>query len=143
MPDPIHRDLAAGRWHELSLLEQLGNIGSEVSRAINARAQGNRERMLKAVDRGLELIDLTLADPKLAGRRKEICRVREVVCDFFYGDNEYHSTAESLDKYFRPYALAARRALIHSRTESERPTQPPTPERKTEGPTSRPILYGK
>lgn len=133
MPDPIHRDLAAGRWHELSLLEQLGNIGSEVSRAINARAQGNRERMLKAVDRGLELIDLTLADPKLAGRRKEICRVREVVCDFFCGDNEYHSTAESLDKYFRPYALAARQALIRSRTESEPGGQPITPAQRQHG----------
>ena len=29
-----HRDMAAGRWHELTLAEQLGNIGSEVSRAI-------------------------------------------------------------------------------------------------------------
>ena len=28
-----HRDLAAGRWWELSLAEQLGNIGSEISRA--------------------------------------------------------------------------------------------------------------
>ena len=101
--------LAGGRWHELTLAEQLGNIGSEISRAGSARARGNNDRMFKAVDRALELFDLTLADPKLAGRRKEICRAREVVCDFFYGDNEYGSNAASLDKYFRPYALAARR----------------------------------
>lgn len=29
----IHKELAAGRWFELSLAEQLGNIGSEVLRA--------------------------------------------------------------------------------------------------------------
>ena len=109
MPSPKHPGLAGGRWHELTLAEQLGNIGSEVSRACNARARGNNDRMFKAVDRALELFDLTLADPKLAGRRKEICRAREVVCDFFYGDNEYSSDPASLDKYFRPYALAARR----------------------------------
>ena len=26
----LHQDLAAGRWKELSLMEQLANIGSEV-----------------------------------------------------------------------------------------------------------------
>ncbi len=33
-----HRDLAAGRWWELSLAEQLGNVGSEVSRAARSTA---------------------------------------------------------------------------------------------------------
>lgn len=26
----VHRDLAAGRWFDLSLVEQLANVGSEV-----------------------------------------------------------------------------------------------------------------
>jgi hypothetical protein len=34
-----HRDLAAGRWWQLSLAEQLGNIGSEVSRAVRWHSQ--------------------------------------------------------------------------------------------------------
>jgi len=92
----------------MSLCEQLGNIGSEISRASIARGAGNQVRMLKAVDRALELFDLTLADPKLAGRRREICRAREVVCDFYYGDNDYASDEESLDRYFRFFAIAAR-----------------------------------
>ena len=29
-----HRDLAAGRWWELSLAAQLGNVGSEIGRAL-------------------------------------------------------------------------------------------------------------
>jgi len=33
----VHRDLAAGRWKELGLSEQMGNIGSEVHRALKWR----------------------------------------------------------------------------------------------------------
>lgn len=104
-----HGDLAAGRWHSMSLMEQLGNAGSEVSRALRARAQGHTDRERSALARFLDLIDMTLADPRLQGRRKEICRVREIVCDYFVGENLYRSTAESLDRYFLPYARVARR----------------------------------
>ena len=34
-----HQDLADGRWWELSLAEQLGHVGSEVSRAIRWRSR--------------------------------------------------------------------------------------------------------
>ena len=86
----------------------MGNIGSEVGRSINARAAGNDKRMNGALDRALELFDLTIADPKNRGAcLKEICRAREVVCDFLFGDNEYSSTGESLDRYFMAFALAA------------------------------------
>ena len=104
-----HADLAAGRWHSMSLMEQLGNAGSEVSRALRARAQGQADRERSALNRFLDLIDLTIADPRLRGRRKEICRVREIVCDYFVGGNIYRSTADSLDRYFMPYARAATR----------------------------------
>ena len=106
-----HRDLAAGRWRELTLAEQLGNIGSEVSRA--ARWSGrNPELAQGALYRALELFDLTLADPrhqKSVARLREIARAREVVTDFFAGPNEYGSTATSLQRYFDAYAIAARR----------------------------------
>jgi hypothetical protein len=104
-----HPNLAAGRWHSMSLMEQLGNAGSEVSRALRARASGNAARERSALHRFLELMDLTIADPRMKGRRKELCRAREVVCDFFVGDNAYRSTPESLDRYFLAFATAARR----------------------------------
>ena len=104
-----HPDLAAGRWHSLSLMEQLGNAGSEVSRALRARDNGHADRERSALNRFLDLIDLTIADPRLRGRRKEICRLREIVCDYFVGENVHRSTPESLDRYFMPYARAARR----------------------------------
>jgi hypothetical protein len=110
MAEPVlHGDLAAGRWQTLSLTEQLGNIGSDVGRALRAKARGDHERMAAALDRALELFDLTVADPRRKHRLKEILRAREVVCDFLVGDNEYASTPESLDDYFLQFALAARR----------------------------------
>ena len=108
-----HRDLAAGRWWELSLHAQLGNIGSEISRATRWRSK-NPALAEGALHRALELFDLTLDDPRLRqspGRLREVARAREVVADFFAGPNQYGSTAESLQKYFDAYAVAARMAV--------------------------------
>ena len=106
----FHREAAAGRWFELSLMEQLGNVGTEVARAARAKAAGNEGRTWSAFERALELFDLTIADERWRGpKRREICRAREVVCDFLVGDNAYGSSAESLDRYFLPFAVAARR----------------------------------
>ena len=91
-------------------MEQLGNIGSEVSRARRWMTR-NPAGMEAAVFRALELFDLTLADPRhrqSRGRLREIARAREVVADLFLGDNQYGWTAESLQKYFDAFAVAAR-----------------------------------
>lgn len=106
----LHANLAAGRWQTLALDEQLGNIGSDVGRAIRAKAQSDDVRLQGALDRALELFDLTMIDERWRGpRRREIARAREVVCDFLVGDNDYASTGESLDAYFFAFAMAARR----------------------------------
>ncbi len=101
-----HQSLAAGRWHSFSLADQLGNIGSEVGRAIKAR--GDQKRYEGAIHRALELFDLTLSDPRWRKRLKEIGRAREVFCDAAYGSHEYNTTLEDLDRYFLYFALAAR-----------------------------------
>jgi hypothetical protein len=104
-----HPGLTAERWHSLTLFEQLGNVGSEVGRAIRAREQGS-DRFEGAFVRALDLFDLTLGDTRWHGPRgREIARAREVTCDYLVGDNRYGSTGESLDAWFRAYALAARR----------------------------------
>ncbi len=88
--------------------EQLGNIGSEVGRALRAKTQGNERRMDAALHRALELFDLTTADTRFLAKRPEVVRARNVVCDFLVGDNEYQSTPDSLDRYFLEFATAAR-----------------------------------
>jgi hypothetical protein len=106
----LHTALAAGRWQTLTLAEQLGNVGSEISRALKAKERGDMRLFAGALDRALELFDLTLADPRWRGQRlREIARAREVSCDFLVGDNVYRSTAASLDDYFFRFAMAARR----------------------------------
>jgi hypothetical protein len=105
----FHETLANGRWNTFSLAEQMGNIGSEVHRSIIAFQKKDMVRFTNAFDRALELFDLTLADPKLQGRRWEIGRAREVFCSLFY-DPEPYSTPEGLDKYFMEFAVAARLA---------------------------------
>lgn len=108
----LHKELAQGRWFKLSTLEQLGNIGSEVERALNWRKKGDNLTSQQAFERALDLFDLTIDDARYInshGSLKEICRAREVVCDYFAGDNQYQSSDESLRNYFFPFALAARK----------------------------------
>lgn len=105
----VHQQLAAGRWHQLSLMEQLANIGSEVERAISWQAKGDDEYFRLAFERALELFDLTLADPRHSHRLKELTRAREVVCDYFVGGGRYGSSTESLKNYFYQFAYASRK----------------------------------
>lgn len=108
---PGHRDLAAGRWRELSLAEQMGHVGSEFGRAVRWSSK-NPALAEAAFHRALELLDLTLDDPRQrasVARLREIARAREVVADFLAGPNCYGSTAASLQKYFDAFAAAARR----------------------------------
>ena len=104
-----HKDLAAGRWGKLSLVEQMANIGSEVERALNWRAKHNIVYCQQAFERSLELIDLTLGSVNEFSRLKELARLRESITDYFFGTNQFMSTEESLRKYFLQFAYAARR----------------------------------
>ena len=59
--------------------------------------------------RALELLDLTITDPRWKGRRKELTRARTFLCDAMDGGKEHGSRLEDLDRYFLAYAVAARR----------------------------------
>jgi hypothetical protein len=105
----IHKNLAAGRWFELTLAEQLGNIGSEVSRT--SLFENKDEKLFwGAIDRALDLFDLTLSDPRWKGRYREIGRAREVFCDAVYGGKLYKSSFPDLIQYFDQFAMAARKS---------------------------------
>ena len=105
MSELYHKTLAAGRWNNMSLVKQMANIGSEVSRAILWRRK-NLNYSQKAADRALELLDFTLEDKKNKNR-KELWRIREALADFFYFDNQFHSSDRSWQIYFNAFAYAA------------------------------------
>lgn len=104
---PLHQNLAAGRWRTLPLIEQLANVGSDVARAARWYNKDG-ERCEQAFLRALELLDLTIADDRWKGRRKELTRARELLCDAMQGGTQYGSDLAALDRYFFHFAVAAR-----------------------------------
>lgn len=109
MTTSAHPTLAAGRWQTLPLMEQLGNIGSEVERALRAHALGRGDRFEPALVRALELFDLTANDPRWSGhRRREVLRAREQFCRVFFDSEVETGLSEYLQKYFLQFAMAAR-----------------------------------
>ncbi|OGI63846.1 hypothetical protein A3A95_00155 [Candidatus Nomurabacteria bacterium RIFCSPLOWO2_01_FULL_39_18] len=98
------------KWQSLTLLQQLGNIGSEVGRA--AKWQGKDEKSFwGAVTRAMDLFDLTQADLRWGNRRTELDRAREVFADAVLGGREYRSNLKDLEKYFMLFALASQNQL--------------------------------
>ena len=103
----------AHRWRQLSLLEQMANIGSEVERIASWKKKVNDELATNALYRSLDLLDLTIGDPRWkGGTLKELTRVRELLCDAYVGDNLYDITPEFLSRYFYSFAVAARKKSI-------------------------------
>lgn len=104
-----HKQLAQGQWNQLSFLEQMAHIGSEVERALNWQAKNNSVYCQKASSRALELTDLALESAGTFPRRKELARLREAIVDYFFGENQFQSTKASWRAYFSPFTYAARR----------------------------------
>ena len=103
---PLHKNLVAGRWFTLSLAEQLGNIGSEFLRAKTWQSRTDEDRFRDAKTRFLELMDLTLSDPRWnSPRRREFARVREQAVEEL---EDAQDTKQSLQKYFDQFAFQAR-----------------------------------
>lgn len=99
------------RWFGMTLMEQMGNIGSEVGRSIKARRSGDQERFEATLIRALDLFDATAAAmlKDKPFRAKEVLRARDQYLELFFGDKSDLSAADSLEKYFFQFAVAARR----------------------------------
>jgi len=107
IPNVQHKSLADGRWLELTLVEQLANVGSEVIRSIRWKGR-NEEFARLAADRALELLSFTKADPKNRGSRlRELTRLYEVLVNDLYGFNDFKSDLPKLEAYFMAFAYAA------------------------------------
>lgn len=113
----LHKTAASEGWAQLELVEQLGNVGSEVERAIRAHEAGRRNRFDSALERALELFDLTARDPRWRGHRcQEVLRAREEFCRLFLDPDVPTGSARGLRRYFFGFAWAAR--VLHERRQS-------------------------
>ena len=106
-----HKNLAAGQWSQMPLCEQMANIGSEVSRALNWRKKGNEDLSQKAASRTLELLDLSISSAGIFSRIKEFARLREAIVDYFYGSNQFASSETLWRRYFDHFNYALRKRL--------------------------------
>jgi hypothetical protein len=104
-----HKELAQGRWGRMPFCEQMANIGSEVSRALNWKKKDNKEYQEKAIIRALELLSLTIVSTKTLPYLKELTRVKEALLDHFYGNNEFMSSESLWRKYFDHFAYATKK----------------------------------
>lgn len=104
----IHKGLTPERWFTFSLFIQLANVGTDVARAFQWKKLNNSIYSQQAFDRAMELLDLTIVDPKnRLGTKKELGRVREALKDFFLCDNEYGTSEEFWNQYFYDFNYAA------------------------------------
>ncbi|MBU0647739.1 hypothetical protein KJ855_01010 [Patescibacteria group bacterium] len=102
-----HVGLQSGRWEKMTLAEQLANVGSEYGRAKKWKEKGNEKMFWGAMDRMLELIDLSINDKRWRGcRLKELVRLRELVCDELLDES---SAMTDFSDYFMRYNLLARK----------------------------------
>ena len=98
------------RWAELSFNEQMGNIGSEVGRAIIAHRNGNLDRETRAIDRSIDLFSATievLIGTEYAYRLKEVMRARDEFLRLFF-DDTFDIDSDNIERYFMFFAFAAR-----------------------------------
>ncbi len=70
------------RWKNFSKRQQLLTIGAEFMRAKTWQGK-NREKFLSALERALELIDLTISDSKWEDNFLMPLRLREEVAKFY------------------------------------------------------------
>ena len=107
------------RWAKMTINEQMGNIASEVGRAIIAHRSGNKAREDRAIDRATDLFSATvevLAGTEHSYRLKEVLRAREEFLRLFF-DGTFESDADKIERYFMDYAFAARYVHMKSLTE--------------------------
>ena len=70
------------RWEKLTKREQLLNIGAELMRAKVWQGK-NQEKFLSAIERALQLIDLSLSDERWKNNLLMILRLREELAKFY------------------------------------------------------------
>ena len=98
------------RWAQLTFIEQMGNISSEVGRAIIAQRNGNEVRKNRAIDRAIDLFSATVEvniGTLHSYRLKEVLRARDEFLRLFF-DDTFVQDSVIIERYFMDFAFMAR-----------------------------------
>lgn len=98
----------AARWGTMTLAQQLGNVASEFARFQGWDASADGEQRDRSAVRLLELLDLTIADPRWRRGRTELARLREAFCACYVGHGRAIIPATQLAGYLLQFAQRAR-----------------------------------
>ncbi len=88
------------KWQNMSIQEQISNIGSEVNRALEWKNSGNLARSEAFVTKAIQLLSLSIKDPKNKHRIMELTFCIEELQDYFFGNNFYNTTEAMFHKYY-------------------------------------------
>lgn len=105
-----HKELIdSWAWFKMSSLQQIGNLWSEVWRTLNYMKTWDSTKFEESELRMFELFDMIMWDAKWkkTWTLREVCRLKEVVTDFIYWNNEYSSDYDFFNKYFFTISVAA------------------------------------
>lgn len=92
----------------MTIFEQIGNIGSEITRARVWEEKGDSASRDRALERALVLINLAIGSQSNSARLSELTRLRELVSSMIIGSSDYLLSLRQLEEYCLPFALAAR-----------------------------------
>lgn len=88
------------KWFELSLVQQMINIGNEVKRALKFSSDLNKRNMF--LDRAIQYTQYTMEDPKNVHVLSELLISKEVLEDYF-GEHNLSCTGDQINRYYQSY----------------------------------------
>lgn len=88
------------KWFELSLVQQMINIGNEVKRALRYSSDSSKMNMF--FDKAIQFTQLTMDDPKNAHVLSELLISKEVLEDY-RGERNLACTEEQINGYYQAY----------------------------------------
>lgn len=107
MSEPIRAGVLPERWARLSFDDQLGNLGTDVSRAVTALAAGDSERASMWAAHARAEFEMTIADPRWPDD-PVVLEQRRCFEAVVAGDEEADPTR--FDQVFMPYAIRSNEA---------------------------------
>lgn len=101
------------KWANMSVLEQMANIYSEVGRTIKAKNAGDEQKFQAALARVLDLFAATIEtlNNQKSPRMREVLLAKYQFLGLFYARRRQEDPV-SLERYFMQFAIAARRRLL-------------------------------
>jgi len=85
----FHKTLSVDRWNSYPVFQQILMISNELNRSENNLKKSEIENSRNALERAMELTDLTINDPKWKQGLKELLRFRELL-GMLYSKPEIH-----------------------------------------------------